>query len=62
MTLNQAFVWNAGTCRSDVKGESQAGGPCEGEITEAEHRGGAARSSVEGPVMGWSEGVALFGS
>ena len=52
VTLYQAFVWNAGTCRSDVKGETQAGGPCEGEITEAEHRGGAARSSAEGPVMG----------
>jgi hypothetical protein len=52
VTLHQAFVWNAGTCRSDVKGETQAGGPCEGEITEAGHRGGAARSSAEGPVMG----------
>ena len=52
VTLNQAFVWNAGTCRYDVKGKTQAGGPCEGEITEAGHRGGAARSSGEGPVMG----------
>jgi hypothetical protein len=41
VTLDQAFVWNAGTCRSDVKGETQAGGPCEGESTDAGHRGGA---------------------
>ena len=52
VTLNQAFVWNAGTCRFDVKGETQTGGPCEGEITDAEHRGGATRSSVESSVMG----------
>ena len=52
VTLNQASVWNAGTCRSDAKGETQTGGPCEGEITEAGHRDGATRSSVEGPVMG----------
>ena len=52
VTLDQAFVWNAGTCRHDDKGETQAGGPCEGEITDAWHRGGATRSSDEGPVMG----------
>jgi len=52
VTLDQAFVWNAGTCRSDVKGETQVGGPCEGESTDAENRGGATRSSDEGPVMG----------
>jgi hypothetical protein len=52
VTLNQAAVWNAGTCRPDVKGETQMGGPHEGENTEAGHRGGAIRSSVEGPVMG----------
>ena len=52
VTLNQASVWNAGTCRSDAKGETQIGGPYEGEITDAEHRDGAIRSSVEGPVMG----------
>src|SRR6516162_6472962 len=33
----------------------------QGESTDAERRGGAARSGVEGPVMGWSEGAALFG-
>lgn len=52
VTLDQAFVWNAGTCRSDAKEEARVGGPYEGESTDAEHRGGAARSSVEGPVMG----------
>jgi len=52
VTLDQAFVWNAGTCRSDVKGETQVGGPYEGESTNAENRGGATRSSDEGSVMG----------
>src|SRR5262249_47845259 len=36
----------------DVKGEAASGSNREGESTEAGHRGGAARSSVEGPVMG----------
>ena len=52
VTLNQASMWNAGTCRSDAKGEIQIGGPYEGESTDAGHRGGATRSSDEGPVMG----------
>ena len=52
VTLDQASVWNAGTCRFDAKEETQIGGPYEGESTDAEHRGGATRSSVEGPVMG----------
>ena len=52
VTLNQASVWNAGTCRPDAKGEIQVGGPYEGESTDAGHRGGATRSSDEGPVMG----------
>jgi hypothetical protein len=43
--LIQAFVWNLGTCRPDVKGETQVGGPHERESTDAGHRGGAARSS-----------------
>src|SRR5215468_9316117 len=49
---HQASMWNAGTCRSDAKGEIQIGGPYEGESTDAGHRGGATRSSDEGPVMG----------
>src|SRR6516225_1633960 len=36
----------------DVKGEAASGSNREGESTEAGHRGGAAHSSVEGPVMG----------
>jgi hypothetical protein len=36
----------------DVKGQAASGSNREGESTEAERRGGAARSSVEGPVMG----------
>src|ERR1700746_2949937 len=43
VTLNQASMWNAGTCRSDAKGEIQIGGPYEGESTDAGHRGGATR-------------------
>src|SRR5262249_54944000 len=35
-----------------VKGQAASGSNREGESTEAGHRGGAARSSVEGPVMG----------
>ena len=27
VTLDQASVWNAGTCRSDDKGEARIGGP-----------------------------------
>ncbi len=52
MTLVQALMRNMGTCRPDAKGDIQVGGPHEDESTEAGHRGGAARSSDEGPVMG----------
>ena len=45
--VNQALVWNVGTCRSDDKGETQVGGPHEGESTDAGHRGGITRSSDE---------------
>src|ERR1700736_2365156 len=37
---------------SDVKGQATSGSNREGESTEAERRGGAARSSEEGLVMG----------
>ena len=36
----------------DVKGQAASGSNREGESTEAGRRGGAARSSVEGPAMG----------
>jgi hypothetical protein len=35
----------------DVKGQAASGSNREGESTEAERRGGAARSSIEGSVM-----------
>ena len=37
---------------SDVKGQAASGSNREGESTEAGRRGGAARSSAEGPVTG----------
>ena len=52
MTLIQALVRNVGTCRPDVKGEVQADSIRKDESTDAGHRGGVARSRVEGPVMG----------
>jgi hypothetical protein len=51
-TLIQAQVRNVGTCRPDAKGEAQADSIRKGESTDAGHRGGAARSRVEDPVMG----------
>ena len=52
MNPEQALLWNAGTCRSNVKGEAQVGNPCKGKSTDVEHRDGAVRSREEGPVMG----------
>ena len=52
-------MWNVGTCRPDVKGEVQVGRPHEGEITDAGHRGGAARSSDEALERTLSKGAAL---
>ena len=52
MSLIQALIRNSGTCRPDVKGETQADGLREGESTDAGHRGGVVRSRDEGPVMG----------
>jgi hypothetical protein len=43
-----------------VKGAGQAGGPC--KSTKAEHRGGAARSSEEGSVMGLERRVVQWES
>ena len=48
---DQAFTWNVGTCRCDAKGDVQAGSPRKDQRTDAQHRGGAARSRVEGAVM-----------
>ena len=51
MILIQAWVRNVGTCRPDAKGEIQAEDIGKNERTEAGHRGGVARSRVEGSVM-----------
>ena len=52
VTLRQAPIRNTGTCRPDVKGETQAVSRREGPSTNAGHRGGGARSREEGPVTG----------
>ena len=52
VTLRQAPIRNTGTCRPDVKGDTQAVSRREGLSTDAGHRGGGARSREEGPVMG----------
>ena len=52
MNLDQALVWNVGTCRPDAKGETQVERLHEGESTDAGHRGGPTRTSVEVSVMG----------
>jgi hypothetical protein len=54
----QALMWNVRTCRSDAKGRTQAEGLREGASTDAEHRGGATRSSGESRESGRSQGVA----
>jgi hypothetical protein len=50
--LIQASVRNVGTCRPDAKGEAQVEHIRESQSTNAGHRGGGARSRVEGSVMG----------
>jgi len=52
VTVTLASMRNVRTCRSDVTGAGQAGSPCKTLSTKAEHRGGVARSSEEGSVMG----------
>jgi len=52
VTFTQAFVWNAGTSRFNVKGEVQMGDPHENESPEVKHWGGTTRSSDEASVMG----------
>ena len=61
-----ALVWNSGTCRPDgtagqwrglglrlvVWSENPKQQICEGESSDAGHRGGPTRISVEGSVMG----------
>lgn len=52
VTLIQAWVGNVGTCRSDAKGDAQAGSPRKCRSTDAGHRDGVARRREEGSVMG----------
>jgi hypothetical protein len=58
VTSGQASVRNTGTCRPDAKGlsretdQGQAVSRREGLSTDAGHRGGDARSRVDGSVMG----------
>jgi hypothetical protein len=51
LNLNQALVWNVGTCRPDAKGETQMGGPHKGDSTDAGHRDRPTRISGEISVM-----------
>ena len=58
MILSRALVGNVGTCRLDGKGEIRTGSPRKEKSTDARHRGGAARSSVETAERSRSEGAA----
>ena len=49
--MTRALIRNVGTCSLDEKGETQAGGPCKSESTDARHRGGVAHSSEESLVI-----------
>ena len=53
---------NVGTCRLDDKGEIRKGSPLKEKSTNAGHRGGVARSSVEAAERLWSEGATSSGS
>ncbi len=61
MSLFQALMGNVGTCRLDDKGEIRKGSPLK-KSTNAGHRGGVARSSVEAAERLWSEGATSSGS
>jgi len=66
VSSSQALAWNRRTCRPDSdgqvsgarlpcwagRGRTASGGHCERQSTESGHRGGTARSSEEGLVMG----------
>ena len=51
MSISQAQPWNVRTCRPDVKRESQVVMSNERKSSDAGHRGGVIRSSVEAAVM-----------
>lgn len=58
VNLIQAPLRNVGTCRCDDKATTQMRRPHESYKANAQHRGGATRSSVEIWETRWSEGVA----
>src|SRR4249920_2092290 len=49
--LSPRYRWSGGICLA-ARGRTASGGHRERQSTEAGHRGGTARSSGEGPVMG----------
>jgi hypothetical protein len=51
VSVIQAWMRNVGTCRSDAKGDAQAGSPRKCLSTDAKYRGGVAHRRVEGSVM-----------
>jgi hypothetical protein len=55
VNVTQAFAWNLGTCRSDVKGDAQVEDPQELEYRCGACRGGPERTSCEIPVMGMEQ-------
>jgi hypothetical protein len=58
--LSQALSGNVGTCRLDAKGDVRGSSPSEDKSTDARHRGGAARSSVDVSERILSKGAASF--
>jgi hypothetical protein len=62
VSLFQALMGNVGTCRLDDKGEIRKGSPLKEKSTNAGHRGGVARSSVEAAERLRSEGATSSGS
>ena len=59
VSSEQALIRNVRTCRSDGKGRTQVEGLHKRASTDAEHRGGAVRSSEEARESVQSQGTAL---
>lgn len=58
MNLNQAFIWNVGTCVLMLR-EKSKWKHHKDQSTNVVYRGGLTRSSYEGVERHWSEGVEL---
>jgi len=58
--LFQAFLGNVGTCRLDDKGDLQGSSTSKDKSTDARHRGGSARSSVDAAERLRSKGAESF--